>query len=136
MSTSQNGYIAPLGDLLDLLTVTNLRISHSVGDQEAAASLKEVLVSDISKRVLENRIVLEDLLIEVIRLAQANQEIWLLKEAMGALDSASAEYGRNLIAAHQVNGFRNKARNALSLLDKVAPEQLRSNTETDGLERS
>lgn len=136
MPSTRNGYISPLGDLLDLLTITILRISHSVGDSESSIVLRDILASDISKRVVAEKIELADILTEIVRLSQANQEIWSLKEAMSPLDSSSEKYAEYLVLAHQLNGLRNQARNRLSSFDKSSSQLFRSNTDTDGLERS
>jgi hypothetical protein len=132
---SKKSYVAPLGDLLDLLTVTNLRISHSIGDAPSELSLREILVSDVSKRVVDQEIEVRDILVDIVTLAQTNQEIWSLKDEMHSLDPSSQSYAKLLVLAHQLNGVRNKARNRLSSLDESSTQLVRSNTETDGLER-
>lgn len=121
---------------MDLLAITILRISHSVGDPESSIALRDILTSDISERVAKGEIQLADILSDIVRLSQANQEIWSLKEAMSALDCSSEEYANHLVLAHQLNGLRNKARNRLSSFDKLSSQLVRSNTETDGLERT
>ena len=136
MNQAESRYISPLGDLLDLLSITKLRIHNSVGDPDSSEALKGVLVREISERIASNKIELSEVLELIIQLSQANQEIWSLKEAMSALEPASQEYSESLILAHQLNGFRNVARNELSSQDKLASQLVRSNTETDGLKRS
>lgn len=136
MVSPKTRYIPPLGDLLDLLSITLLRISHSVGDQESAVELRAMLISDISERVVRHKISLDQVIEDIVRLSQVNQEIWSLKDSMSSLDSTSDEYANFLVLAHQLNGLRNKARNRLSSLDKSSSELVRSNTDTDGLQRS
>lgn len=135
MDSVGSGYIPPLGELFDLLTITSLRVAHGVGDEANAFHLQDTLVSDISNRLAASQVELRSLLIELIRVSQVNQEIWTLKEKMTELDASSDAYKVLLVRAHQLNGFRNQAKNQLSALDTISTKLVRSNTGTDGLER-
>jgi hypothetical protein len=135
MTPEPTSYVSPLGDLIDLLTVTNLRLSHSVGNQDEVGTLRDVLIEDIERRFLSSEFPLSSALNEIIVLAQLNQEIWLLKDEMSLLDASSEQYKDCLVKAHQLNGVRNQVRNVLNSRDSVAPKNSRSNTGTDGLER-
>lgn len=126
-----------LGDLIDLLTVVQLRLTRLPGPRPGDLTLHGDILSDIRTITAADKSA-EHLHVDgAIYLAHLNAEIWGLKEAMSSLEPRSKHYQEMLVRAHQLNGYRNLARNALNLasLEEDTTAGARSNTDPDGLNR-
>lgn len=129
-------FLPGLGDLIDLMTVTQLRLARSGANIKADKQLHSDLKSDISAVLQGLDIDWSSLIERVISLSLLNAEIWDLKETMSLVEDGSSLYAESLALAHQLNGYRNTMRNDLNTLQSgQSPALVRSNTGSDGLER-
>jgi hypothetical protein len=129
-------FLPGLGDLVDILTVTQLRLVRSSRQLAKDHHLHDDISSDISTSLLGREKNISRIIERAVALAHINSEIWDLKDAMTQATAASTEYGTNLALAHQLNGYRTHIRNELnSLGNSETVAMLRTNTESDGLKR-
>lgn len=129
-------FLPGLGDLIDLMTVTQLRLVKLPASSEKDGRLHEDLSSDISVLMAESNLNWAALVERVISLSILNAEIWDLKDKMSTEGEGSGEYARLLTCAHQLNGFRNRLRNDLNALHGHGDGSIvRSNTGSDGMSR-
>lgn len=125
-----------LGDLIDLMTVTQLRLKKSGANIEADKQLHKDLKSDITIVLQGLDIDWSSLIERVVYISHLNAEIWDLKDRMSLVEDGSSVYADSLALAHQLNGYRNIIRNDLNKLQGgQSPALVRSNTGSDGLER-
>lgn len=125
-----------LGDLIDLMTVTQLRLARSGANIEADKQLHKDLKSDISIVLQGLDIDWSSLIERVVSISHLNAEIWDLKDRMSLVEDGTPMYADSLALAHQLNGYRNTIRNDLNKLQGgQSPALVRSNTGSDGLER-
>jgi hypothetical protein len=125
-------YKVPLAELLDRLSVDQIKEVLLSEGKSSYASEMEILQHDIDLIVLEHNIPLTARLLRiVIALSQLNLHIWLLKDRM---QRESDKYDELLKLAHQLNGIRNRMKNLLleESGDKEKAAQ-RSNVGLDGL---
>jgi|AntAceMinimDraft_12_1070368.scaffolds.fasta_scaffold31377_2 hypothetical protein len=128
-------FLPGLGDLIDMLTVTQLRLVRSARPLAEDQNLHDDISSDISASLAE-QVDVAQIVDRAIALAHINSEIWNLKDAMTQVTVDSEEYGSHLALAHQLNGYRTHIRNELnSLGSSQGAVLLRTNTESDGLGR-
>lgn len=129
-------FLPGLGDLVDLMTVTQLRLVKLDVSSEVDRRLHEDLSSDIAGLLAESTRDWGAVIERVISLTILNEEIWDLKDEMSKEGAHSEEYGKLLTLAHQLNGYRNRLRNDLNALESPADHSIvRSNTGSDGLSR-
>lgn len=129
-------FLPGLGDLIDLMTVTQLRLSRSEANSESDIQLHEDLKSDIATVLQGLNVDWSSLIERVISISHLNAEIWDLKDKMSAVEDGTSIYSESLALAHQLNAYRNMIRNDLNKLqDGQSPALVRSNTSPDGLER-
>lgn len=134
--TDARKFLPGLGDLIDLMTVTQLRLTKSGSSRGEDARLNSDLKSDISSLLQDLTVDVARLVELVISLSQLNAEIWNLKDKMSEVEEGSPAYSKSLTLAHQLNGYRNQMRNDLnSLASSNLGGLVRSNTNPDGLER-
>lgn len=121
-----------LGELCDRLTILSLRrVKASSADREELRQAISDVVDDAANYLgREQAQVVE----AVSFLAAVNSQIWHLKDQMTDLDPGEDEYSSRLIMAHQLNGYRNQAKNSLSDAAGASTATQLSNTMTDGLE--
>lgn len=126
-----------LGDLIDLMTVTQLRLVRSRANIAEDTKLHQDLKSDISLILDGLDLDWASLVERVVYLSLLNAEIWELKDKMSLSEEGSEDYSANLTLAHQLNGYRNRIRNELNSLQTKgsAVALVRSNTDPDGLVR-
>jgi hypothetical protein len=123
-------------ELIEKLTVTQLRELFLVKDRQKNSKEIEALEHDIDLIIKEKDIKLTArLLRQVFVIAQINAFIWDCKDEMQKDTISQESYSNYLKKAHQLNGIRNQIRNLLLEIteetDKIA---LRSNINTDGLD--
>ena len=140
MKSSNEGearrFLPGFGDLVDLMTVTQLRLVKLDVSSEEDRRLHEDLSSDIDGLMTGATTNWGAVIELVVSLTILNEEIWDLKDKMSNEGADSEEYGRLLTLAHQLNGFRNRIRNDLNALESHADTSIvRSNTSSDGLSR-
>jgi hypothetical protein len=132
----QRRFLPPLAELIDRLTVDQIKeVTFSVGREDIRDEMERV-EHDIDMLVAEKKIELDARLIRVvIALAQLNLHIWNNKEVMEGLIDEPDRYLALLKLSHQLNGIRNQLKNHLLVIggDKDAAS-LRSNFKTDGLD--
>ena len=125
-----------LGDLIDLMTVTQLRLARSGANFAADKQLHKDLKSDIAIVLQGLDIDWSSLIERVVSISHLNAEIWDLKDRMSLVEDGTPMYAESLALAHQLNGYRNMIRNDLNKLQGgQSPTLVRSNTDSDGLER-
>lgn len=84
-------FLPGLGDLIDMLTVTQLRLVRSARPLAEDQNLHDDISSDISASLAE-QVDVAQIVDRAIALAHINSEIWNLKDAMTQVTAASVEY--------------------------------------------
>ena len=133
MANKERQFLTPFAELVDRLTVDQIKEVLLRTDKECFAEEMERICHDIDLIVEQRRIPLSARLLRiVVALAQMNLHIWYLKDQM---QKGKMRYDESLKLAHQLNGIRNRMKN---LLLEEAGEQEKSaerlNVNTDGLE--
>jgi hypothetical protein len=133
MANKERQFLTPFAELVDRLTVDQIKEVLLRTDKEYFAEEMERICHDIDLIVEQRRIPLSARLLRiVVALAQMNLHIWYLKDQM---QKDKMRYDELLKLAHQLNGIRNRMKN---LLLEEAGEQEKSaerlNVNTDGLE--
>ena len=126
----------PLAELLDRLTITQIKLVMLPGDKTSFLSEVKKIEHDIDQITKENSIVFDAAFIKnIIALSQINLHIWNNKDRMQVVLDKESEYLALLKFAHQLNGFRNIIKNKILLRESGAsePSNQKSNFETDGL---
>jgi len=125
MSNYERQYKLPLSELIDKLTITQLRELQLKKNRDLYSKEIEELEHDIDSIIEEGQLKIDARIIRIIFLiAQLNTLIWSYKDIMDLLPS---DYDKYLRLSHQVNGLKNKLKNKLS-------ETGRTNINTDGLD--
>ncbi len=129
----QRRFVPPLAELLDRLTVDQIKEVLIPAQADAVAEEMEKIAHDIDLLARERGIETSAHLLRiVIALAQLNVHIWYNKDQM---QRDAGRYSELLKFAHQLNGVRNQLKNALLVecgdADKGAQH---TNFNTDGLE--
>jgi hypothetical protein len=132
MQNKERLYLTPFAELIDRLTVNQIKEVLLDSGKQSYAEEMTLLAHDIDKIILERQIPLTARLIRiVIALAQMNVHIWNLKDRM---QNDTKHYDEFLRLAHQINGIRNQMKNLL--LEEAGEREKsaeRSNFNTDGL---
>lgn len=128
---SKREYELPLGELVERLTIVQLRellLNSDKYEKEIKA-----LEHDIDLILTEKGVTVNARIIRIIFLtAQLNTLIWLYKDKM---NEAPENYAKYLKLSHQLNGLRNALKNKLMVeVDEYTQASLRTNINTDGLE--
>jgi hypothetical protein len=133
MDPVERQYLTPFAELLDRLTVDQIKEVLCPEGKRSYAEEMARLAHDIDLVILEKRIPLNARLLRmVIVLAQMNVHIWNLKDRM---QQEPERYSEFLKLAHQLNGIRNQMKNLL--LEEAGEREKaaeRANFGTDGLE--
>jgi hypothetical protein len=136
MSESKRCFLPPLAELIDRLTVDQIKEIAFQGEKPAIREEMKRIEHDLDTIIREKDIKLDARLLRVIiALAQLNLHIWNNKETMESNRiNAPDRYMELLKLSHQLNGIRNQLKNHLLVIsgDKDAAS-LRSNFNTDGL---
>ena len=132
MSSVERKYKVPLAELIDRLTVDQIKELLLSEGKSSYANEMEIIQHDINLIVTEREIALNARLLRiVIALSQLNLHIWLLKERM---QQEPDKYDEFLKLAHKLNGVRNRMKNLL--LEETGDREKsaqRSNVSIDGL---
>ena len=129
--TDQRQYELPLSELIDKLTILQLR--ETLLNSAVYADDIQRLEHDIDLVLRQKNIVLTARSVRIVFLmGQLNTLIWLYKDRMAEVGDGG-QYTRYLMLAHQVNGLKNALKNRL--MDDVGdiPAAHRTNIKTDGL---
>lgn len=136
MTTQERHFLPPLAELIDRLSVDQIKELTFGDGKEAVRSEMKRIEHDIDLIIQEKGIRMDATLIRVIiALAQLNLHIWNNKDTMEGLIDNQTRYLALLKLSHQLNGIRNQLKNHLLVVggDKDAAS-VRSNFKTDGLE--
>ena len=126
----------PLAELLDRLTITQIKLVKLPGDKTSFISEIRKIEHDIDQIISENAIKADSAFIKnIIALSQINLHIWNNKDQMQVVIEKESEYLALLKFAHQLNGYRKKIKNTILEKESGAsePSNQKSNFETDGL---
>jgi hypothetical protein len=133
MANRERQFLTPFAELVDRLTVDQIKEVLLLTDKECFAEEMERIAHDIDLIVEQRRIPLSARLLRiVVALAQMNLHIWYLKDRM---QKDETRYDELLKLAHQLNGIRNRMKNLL--LEEAGEREKsaeRTNFNTDGLE--
>lgn len=133
MSSNDRKFTLPLAELIDRLTIDQIKEVLLPEHKESFAQEMEKLSHDIDLIIEEKGIRLTARLLRIIiAIAQINLHIWQNKDRM---QEDSERYMELLKFSHQLNGIRNQLKNLL--LEETGDREKsaeRSNFNTDGLE--
>lgn len=133
MKTNKREYLPTLADLIDALTIDQIKEVKFHEKRLAYAEGIKKICNDIDLIIGEKDIKLNSKLIRIIVvIAQLNLHIWENKDRMQ--NESPENYLRLLKFAHQLNGIRNTLKN--KILEEIGdkdPSKKRTNTETDDL---
>jgi len=135
-SSESRQFLPPLSELIDRLTVTQIKLNLlDVNSEDFSAEVAK-LVNDINIIVKEKKIEISGELVRaIVMISQINLHIWRNKDLMQENLENESEYLSYLKKAHQMNGVRNLLKNYILGLEGISDtSQLRSNFEVDGLE--
>ena len=125
-------FLPPLAELIDRLTVDQIKEVLLSENKEGYAQEMQLLMHDIDLIIGEKKITISARFLRiVIVLAQMNLHIWHMKDKMQV---EPERYNGLLKLSHQLNGIRNQMRNLL--LEESGDKEkghVRSNFDTDGL---
>lgn len=133
MSINDRKFTLPLAELIDRLTIDQIKEVLLPEHKESFAQEMERLSHDIDLIIEEKGIRLTARLLRIIiAIAQINLHIWQNKDRM---QEDAERYMELLKFSHQINGIRNQLKNLL--LEETGDREKsaeRSNFNTDGLE--
>lgn len=133
MGNKERQYLPPLAELIDKLTIDQIKEVMIPENKKDFAQEMEKLSHDIDIIIAERGLGLSARLIRIIiAMAQMNLHIWYNKDKM---QNDSEKYADYLKLAHQLNGVRNQMKNIL--LEETGEKEKsaqRTNYNTDGLE--
>ena len=135
-SSKSRQFLPPLSELIDRLTVTQVKLNLlDVNSEDFTAEVSK-LVNDINLIVEEKKIEISGELVRaIVMISQVNLHIWRNKDLMKENLGNESKYLSYLKKAHQMNGVRNILKNYILGLEGISDtSQLRSNFEVDGLE--
>ncbi len=133
MRRKERRYLLPLAELIDRLTIDQIKEVLIPENKESCAEEMKKLAHDIDLIIEERELKLSARLIRIIiMLSQMNLHIWYNKDKM---QKDPEHYSELLKFAHQLNGIRNQMKNLL--LEETGDKEksaVRTNFDTDGLE--
>lgn len=133
MANKERQYCTPFAELIDRLTVDQIKEVLIPEHKESFAKEMEMLSHDIDLIIEERGLKLSARLLRIIIvIAQMNLHIWQNKDQM---QKDPENYMNLLKLSHQLNGIRNQMKNLLleETEDRDKSAQ-RTNFDTDGLE--
>ncbi|MFM1986737.1 MAG: hypothetical protein RIS18_954 [Actinomycetota bacterium] len=136
MNSDSRQFLPPLSELIDRLTVTQIKLNLIPGNSEDFNSEVKKLINDINLIAKEKKIEITGELVQaIVMISQINLHIWRNKDLMQENIENESQYLSYLKKAHQMNGVRNLLKNYILKLEGISDtSQLRSNFEMDGLE--
>ena len=133
MSSKERQYLLPLAELIDRLTIAQIKEVLISENKESYTQEMEKLAHDIDLIIEERELKLSARLIRIIIvLSQMNLHIWFNKDKM---QNNPEHYLELLKLAHQLNGIRNQMKNLL--LEESGDREksaMKTNFNTDALE--
>ena len=133
MASKERQYLPPLTELIDSLTINQIKEALIPENNESFAKEMEKITHDIDLIIEERDLKLSSRLIRIIiAIAQMNLHIWYNKDKM---QDEPEKYTELLKLAHQLNGVRNQMKNIL--LEEAGDKEKsarKTNYNTDGLE--
>jgi len=133
MRSKERRYLLPLAELIDRLTIDQIKEVSIPENKESYAQEMKILAHDIDLIIEERELKLSARLIRIITvLSQMNLHIWYNKDKM---QKDPKHYSELLKFAHQLNGIRNQMKNLL--LEETGDKEksaIRTNFNIDGLE--
>lgn len=133
MANKERKYLSPLAELIDHLTIDQIKEVLIPKNKESYAQEMEKLTHDIDLIIEERELKLSARLIRIIIvLSQMNLHIWHNKDKM---QNDPEHYLELLKLSHQLNGIRNQMKNLL--LEEIGDKEksaMKTNFNTDGLE--
>lgn len=126
----------PLAELLDRLTITQIKLIIHSGEKSSYRSEIVKLEHDINLILNEENIEVDATFLKnIVALSQINFHIWNNKDEMQINIGDDEKYLNLLKYAHQLNGYRNKIKNFILSKESTSNERsnIKSNFETDGL---
>jgi hypothetical protein len=133
MANKERQYLPPLAELIDSLTINQIKEVMIPEQKESFAKEMGKIAHDIDLIIEERDLRLSARLLRIIiAIAQMNLHIWHNKDKM---QNDSEKYTDLLKLSHQLNGVRNKMKNIL--LEETGDREKsaqRTNYNTDGLE--
>lgn len=133
MANKERQYLTPFAELIDRLTVDQIKEVLITEHKKSFAKEMEKLAHDIDLIIEERGLKLSARLIRIIiAIAQMNLHVWQNKDQM---QKDPENYTDLLKLSHQLNGIRNQMKNLLleETGDREKSDQ-RTNFDTDGLE--
>lgn len=133
MKSRERKFLLPLSELIDRLTIDQIKEVLIKENNESFAREIEKLSHDIDIIIEERELKLSSRFIRtIVILSQMNLHIWFNKDKM---QNDQEHYLELLKFAHQLNGIRNQMKNIL--LEEVGDKEksaMRTNFNTDGLD--
>ena len=133
MKSKERRYLLPLAELIDRLTIDQIKEVSIPENKESYAQEMKKLAHDLDLIIEERELRLSARLIRIITiLSQMNLHIWYNKDKM---QKDPEHYSELLKFAHQLNGIRNQMKNLL--LEETGDKEksaIRTNFNIDGLE--
>ena len=133
MADKERQYLPPCAELIDSLTINQIKEVMIPQNKESFAREMEKIAHDVDLIIEERGLKLSARLIRIIiAIAQMNLHIWHNKDKM---KNDSEKYTELLKLSHQLNGIRNQMKNML--LEEIGDKEKsarRTNYNTDGLE--
>ena len=133
MENKERQYLPPLAELIDSLTINQIKEVKFAEQKESLAEEIGKIAHDIDLIIEERDLKLSARLIRIIiAIAQMNLHIWYNKDEM---QKDPEKYMDLLKLSHQLNGVRNRMKNIL--LEEVGDKgksARKTNYNTDGLE--
>ena len=133
MADKERQYLPPCAELIDSLTINQIKEVMIPQNKESFAREMEKIAHDVDLIIEERDLKLSARLIRIIiAIAQMNLHIWHNKDKM---KDDSEKYTELLKLSHQLNGIRNQMKNML--LEEIGDKEKsarRTNYNTDGLE--
>lgn len=133
MADKERQYLPPLAELVDSLTINQIKEVMIPQHKESFAREMKKIAHDIDLIIEERSLKLSARLIRIIiAIAQMNLHIWHNKDKM---KDDSEKYTELLKLSHQLNGIRNQMKNML--LEEIGDKEKsarKTNYNTDGLE--
>ena len=129
-------FLPPLAELLDRLTVTQIKQALLGDKNRAFANEMQKISHDMDLIIAENDIKFDSRIIRIIVLiSQMNLHIWKNKDLMQENLDNDGEYLKLLKLSHQLNGIRNRMKNQLLEIEGNNDDsQKKTNFETDNLD--
>lgn len=125
-----------LSELIDRMTISQIKIVKLENDKSDFKNELIKISKDIDLLLKEGKIFIDAKILRLVsQLSQLNIMIWQNKEEMQNHLEDEDTYLKLLKLAHQLNGYRNQIKNALTLIEGGEDKSAyKSNFETDGLE--